>query len=89
MIDRGGILSIGKNANGEVVYGRTELGQTLYDALLSSMTAAECVRRHPGLSREFVLNFRKENADMREGKQWQNQSSVQERKPRLRKKRSQ
>lgn len=44
----------------EVVYGRTPLGQCLYDALLSSMTAAEVCRRYPELSREFVLKLRRD-----------------------------
>ena len=65
MIDRGGILSMGKDAKGEIYYGRTERGQALYDALLSSMSAAECVRRHSYMTREFVLGLRKKFSNMR------------------------
>lgn len=42
----------------DVAFGRTPLGQAVYDVYMSSMSAAECVRRHPELTREQVLRQR-------------------------------
>jgi hypothetical protein len=42
-----------------VAFGRTELGQSVYDIYFSKMSAAEVVRRHPTLTREWVLAQRK------------------------------
>jgi hypothetical protein len=53
------------NPLGHVAYGRTALGQAVYDVLMSSMTAEECHRRHPDLSRNFILQMRKDNREMR------------------------
>lgn len=44
----------------ETTYGRTPSGQAVYDVYFSSMSAAECARRHR-ISREFVLEQRRTN----------------------------
>lgn len=45
-----------------IVFARTELGQTVYDIYFSSMSAAEVVRRHRGVKREFVLDQRRNHS---------------------------
>jgi hypothetical protein len=50
---------------GEIVFGRTELGQALYDVLMSGMSATEAARRHRGVSRKFVLEMRRKYPEMR------------------------
>jgi hypothetical protein len=48
-----------RQGEAEILFGRTDIGQTLYDVISSSMTAAEVVRRHPKVSRDFVLYMRR------------------------------
>lgn len=49
----------------EIVYGRTELGQTVYDIFFSSLSAAEVVRRHSRVTRKFVLDMRRKHPKLR------------------------
>lgn len=53
-----------KRVRSEIAFGRTELGQALYDVCFSRMSAAEAARRHK-LNREFVLKMRKEHSEFR------------------------
>jgi len=48
-----------------VVFRKTDLGQAVYDVCFSRMSATEAVRRHPGITRKFVLQMRRENPEMR------------------------
>lgn len=58
-------LSIVKHER-EITFGRTDLGQTIYDVLHSSLSAAEVARRHSGdLNRELVLYLRHKYRDLR------------------------
>ncbi len=56
-----------RKSGDEIMYGRTPKGQCLYDALMSSMTAAAVHRKYPKLSREFVLKMRQEFNQQRKG----------------------
>jgi hypothetical protein len=47
-------------AKHEVTYGRTPLGQAVYDIYFSSLSAVEVARRHK-LDRAYVLEQRKHN----------------------------
>lgn len=54
---------------GEVVaFGRTKMGQAAYDVLCSSMSGAEVVRRHPEVTRDFVLKMRQKYSKLRRRK---------------------
>jgi hypothetical protein len=53
----------------EVAYGKTALGQALWDVCFSRLSAAECVRRHPDTTREFVLALRRKYPQFRP-KRW-------------------
>jgi hypothetical protein len=64
-----GLLSIVKNNLGQIVaFGKTEMGQTVYDILSSSLSAAEVARRHPEVNREFVLYMRHKYPELRRRK---------------------
>lgn len=62
----------GKPKPETIAYARTSLGQALYDCCMSRMSAKECVRRHPELTRTFVLKMRREWPDLRSGRLKQN-----------------
>ncbi len=56
---------LSKLIENEAVYGRTDLGQAVYDVLFSGMSAAKCARRHPDLTRDWILKIRRENRKLR------------------------
>jgi hypothetical protein len=41
-----GLISMEKDASGETLFGRTEIGKAIYDLLLSSMSAKKAGERH-------------------------------------------
>lgn len=61
----GAISEITDDQGKTVAYGRTPMGQAAYDLLCSSMSGAEVVRRHPQMSREFVLQMRQKYRKLR------------------------
>ncbi len=58
--DEPALLHAVKDEKGHVVaFGRTKLGQAVYDVIFSSMSAKKAAKKH-GLSRESVLQQRRE-----------------------------
>lgn len=56
----GGLLNEITDDRGQTVaFGRTALGQAAYDVIISSLSGAEVARRHPELTRLFVLDMRR------------------------------
>ena len=53
------LLHADSNAKGEITYGRTKIGQCVYDVCFSSMSAVKVAKKYRGLSREFVLKMRR------------------------------
>lgn len=54
------LLRVIRDKDGHIVaFGKTRLGQTAYDVMLSSMSAAEAARRHK-LKRDWVLKMRRD-----------------------------
>jgi hypothetical protein len=48
-----------------IAFGRTPLGQCVYDVLFSRLSAREVVRRYPDLTRKYVLDMRRKYSKLR------------------------
>lgn len=58
--DEPALLHAVRNEKGEIVaFGRTKIGQTVYDVIFSSMSAKKVAKKYH-LSRDFVLAQRRE-----------------------------